>query len=234
MREPTREAGVRYLLGELTEAESVRFEEELFEDPANVEALEALEAELYADYACGALEEPEKGAFERHLLATPEGRARLESARLFDRRFGAATKHEAPRAVVIPFRQRVVPALVAIAAAILAVLGVSLLTVRDERLVVRLSPELRSGRAAVTVAPGRATTAVAFELALDDEPSPGPFAITWSRDGAELPPLSATRAPGAATAVVEVAPGRLAPGRYELTLRGSDGAALARYTFRVD
>lgn len=233
MTELEREDGIRYLLGELADAEAERFEDELFEDPAAVEALEAIEAELYEDYACDALDGPRRATFEARFLSTPEGRARLATAKLFDRRFGRSPEAEVPLARVIPLRPRVLPVLAAIAAVVLVVVGASIFAPRSERLVVQLSPALRSADAPVIVTPTSATTHVLLELALDDDPSSGPFVVTWDRDGVELPQTIATRAPGAASAVADVARTTLAPGRYALTLRGSDGTPLARYVFRV-
>ncbi|MCK6548042.1 hypothetical protein L6R52_19480 [Myxococcota bacterium] len=224
MSELDHEEGVRYLLGELTEDEASALEDATFDHPERVEVLEALEAELFADYACGALQGPRRAAFEARFLSTPEGRARLADARLFERSFTQGAR-------VIPLRRRVTAALAAIAAVVLAVVGAAIFATRDDVLVVRLSPELRSAGTAVQVdAPG--AKRVTLELALDDEPALGPFVVEWARDGTALPALSATRAPGAAALRVDVDGATLSTGRYEVTVR-AEGDPVARYVFRV-
>jgi tetratricopeptide (TPR) repeat protein len=68
----------QYLLGELDEAEMVRFEERLMTDDELFEMLRVVEDELIDEAAARELSADEQARFDRNFLATPDRRARLE------------------------------------------------------------------------------------------------------------------------------------------------------------
>jgi anti-sigma factor RsiW len=59
---------VRYLLGELPEAEQESLERSYFSDPALLDRMEAVEDDLIDDYVRGALTPEQRTLFERHFL----------------------------------------------------------------------------------------------------------------------------------------------------------------------
>jgi anti-sigma factor RsiW len=80
--EPGTEVFVRYLLGELPTPDRDRFEGEYFADDSLHEQLLAVECELIDAYVRGDLSESERRYFEDRYLATPEGRQRVEHAKV--------------------------------------------------------------------------------------------------------------------------------------------------------
>ena len=89
MAEISRQEAVRFLLGEGTEAEREALERRVFEDEAAAEEVEAFEDELVDDYVAGRLSGPEKLAFERTYVATPERAQKVEFARALRQRLAA-------------------------------------------------------------------------------------------------------------------------------------------------
>jgi hypothetical protein len=71
----------RYLLRTLPEEERDELEAQVLRDDALFEELEALEDELFHDYAHGRLADGERRDFERSLLAAPGAAERVEHAR---------------------------------------------------------------------------------------------------------------------------------------------------------
>jgi anti-sigma factor RsiW len=81
-----------YLLGELSEAQQTRVEEQLFSDRECYDRLQALKAELMDQYVQGTLA-PEQGvAFARRFLATQTGRDDALFARALDGALGERKK----------------------------------------------------------------------------------------------------------------------------------------------
>jgi hypothetical protein len=72
---------IAYLLGELTEGESILVEEEYVAKEEALAELMVIEAELYDAYARNALSPERRRRFEGKFLATPEQRTRLEFSR---------------------------------------------------------------------------------------------------------------------------------------------------------
>src|SRR5438477_10094479 len=72
---------IKYLLGDLSEDDQLQVEERFLRDPAYLEQLQALEAELNDDYARGELTEREQKQFAQRSSASPEWRRRVEFAR---------------------------------------------------------------------------------------------------------------------------------------------------------
>lgn len=72
---------VRYLLGEVTDEEQARVEEQFFLDPDYLEELQALEEELIRDYLQGRLSDRERKGIEVIYLDSPELNKRVEFSR---------------------------------------------------------------------------------------------------------------------------------------------------------
>jgi hypothetical protein len=149
----------RYLLGELSEEERVRLEEQFFTDEEYYERLLAREDELTYDYAQGDLSPRERGRFEERFLASAEGRRKAGFARALIEKaseFKAAGAREASRPEQSPRR----PSLSALfgfrrpalgfslaAAALVVALGAAWLMLETKRLRDQLA-EQRAERAA--------------------------------------------------------------------------------------
>jgi hypothetical protein len=71
----------RYLLGQADEEECSGIEREYFADESAVERIAAVEEDLIEDYLGGRLPAGERSQFERHYLASPQHRARVETIR---------------------------------------------------------------------------------------------------------------------------------------------------------
>jgi hypothetical protein len=76
---------VRYLLGDLPEETQVRIEDRAFSDPAYLQAIEAVEADLIDDYVHGHLTAVERRQFEDRFLASPERRKKVEFSKALAR-----------------------------------------------------------------------------------------------------------------------------------------------------
>jgi hypothetical protein len=79
----------QYLLGHLDEEACSAIEREYFSDEAAVDRIAAAEEDLVEDYLAGRLVADERSRFERHYLASPQHRARLETIRRLHARAGA-------------------------------------------------------------------------------------------------------------------------------------------------
>src|SRR5215470_14106876 len=75
-----KDATMRYLLGELPEAQADALEREYFASDELFERLGAAETDLLDEYVRGELTGPERDAFEQRLNASASLRSRLESA----------------------------------------------------------------------------------------------------------------------------------------------------------
>lgn len=90
----------RYLLGELSEAEQVQVEEQLFADATCYDRLHALKTELTDQAVRGGLTRQEQQVFARRFLRTPDGREDELFARALD--VVLREEREAPRPVMLP------------------------------------------------------------------------------------------------------------------------------------
>ena len=88
----------RYLLGVADETEAAALERNYFDEPETLDEVASVEDELVEDYLEGRLEPGARQQFERHYLASPRHRARVEAIR---RLLGAA---QAPAADERPAR----------------------------------------------------------------------------------------------------------------------------------
>jgi hypothetical protein len=72
---------IRYLLGRLSEKEQEEVEEAYFTDSGLFERMLAVRDELIDDYLRNGLSLPEREQFERHFMASPQRRERVEEVR---------------------------------------------------------------------------------------------------------------------------------------------------------
>jgi hypothetical protein len=84
-----------FLLHRLSEAEARALEERLMQEDGFLEALQDAEHDLLDDYAHGRLHDEERVSVERHLLATPEARQRLQLTRALARGRGTSYSSQA-------------------------------------------------------------------------------------------------------------------------------------------
>jgi hypothetical protein len=138
----------RYLLGDLAEQEQVKLEERLFSDDDLFKLLQVAEDELMEDYLQGSLSGQENRNFETHFLAAPERRQKLRFATALNRYVSKTAVREpsvstAPAPEPISFWQSImaffsfqnpVLGLSAVAALIIALVGVGLLYRETNRL----------------------------------------------------------------------------------------------------
>jgi len=75
------EAMIRYLLGEATEEEQTRLEEQFFQNDESYQQLVALEDELRYDYAQGGLTKRQRASFEKRFLVSDEDRRKVALAK---------------------------------------------------------------------------------------------------------------------------------------------------------
>jgi anti-sigma factor RsiW len=87
-----------YLLGELSEAQQTRVEEELFSDRECYERLQALKAELTDQYVQGTLAPEQRAVFARRFLATEIGRDDALFARALNGVLGERKEQRNPAA----------------------------------------------------------------------------------------------------------------------------------------
>ena len=90
---------MRYLLGELPEAEQAQLEEHAFSDAGYLEQVTAVEKDLIDEYVRGELSGGEKEAFEPRFFASAERRRQVEFARAFGQVTNEASRNERPAAI---------------------------------------------------------------------------------------------------------------------------------------
>ncbi len=151
----TEELMTRYLLGDLPEAEQIRWEEQFFTDDEAYDQLLALEDELRYDYARGALSPRERKLFERRFLASAQGRRRTEFAQAILDKIAEISATEAAQSAPRNWRRALAdfftprnPAMrySLAAAGLLALIGLSWLLIETFRLRGQLK-ELQARRA---------------------------------------------------------------------------------------
>ena len=107
---------LRYLLGELSEAEQERFEDEYFADPQLFQRLQDARNDLMDSYARNELPRDQRAQFEQYFLASPRRRERVEFAREFARHEEQATTANKPQKLPLfgwfPLRLRLVMAFI--------------------------------------------------------------------------------------------------------------------------
>jgi hypothetical protein len=123
-REPSTEYMIRYLLGELPESSTNKFEERLLGDVAAFESLSAVEAELIDAYVHGRLSEGRRSRFEQRFFASPMQREKIANAMML-----ANHANGVPMATSFTVRGR----WIVMAAALLLVVSASLLLFRQPR-----------------------------------------------------------------------------------------------------
>jgi hypothetical protein len=248
-REKEEAAGIRYLLGLLSEEEHARVERALLEDDEAFEAMSALEDELFHEYAQGGLDAAERRRFEGRYLASDEGRRRLADARALL----AKVNPHAPRRAAGLGASWLLPAAAVLA---LAAGGAWLAARRDlgtETPSASSSGVQKLTRVALALAPGvgrDVSSAPRRALLGADEV----LVLTLSLPATGVPPrlqarvlsaegrqvwhafgLAAQEAPAGPVVVLEVTPGALPEGDYQLLLAADTAAAdeVADYAFTV-
>jgi hypothetical protein len=248
MHDPDRADGVRYLLGQLPEEEHARLERALLEHEESFQGMLALEDELFHEYAQGGLDAEERRRFEQRFLGSDAGRRRLAEARalLEGVRSGAAR-----RALRLSWLLPVAAALA------LAAFGFWLASRRERGGEARVNPP--------SAAPAATRVALALAPGLTrDIASPGPrrvqlapgdvLVLTLSLPATGAPPrvqarvlsaegrqvwqasgLVTQNTPSGPVVVLEVPPGTLPEGDYQLLLAADTGARdeIADYTFTL-
>jgi len=250
-RDKEEAAGIRYLLGLLGEEEHVRVERALLEDDQAFEEMSALEDELFHEYVQGGLDAAERQRFEERYLASDEGRRRLADARALM----AKVSPRAPRSSAGLQGSWLLPA----AAVLVLAAGGAWLAARRDRGSETPSasspsvPKMRMTRVALALAPGLTRGASSAPrralLGVDDM-----LILTLSLPATGVPPrlqarvlsaegrqvwqasaLAAQAAPAGLVVVLEVPPGALPEGDFQLLLAADTAAAdeVADYTFTV-
>jgi hypothetical protein len=96
----TAERGVstarQYLLGQLGDEECALVERQYFSDEAALDRIASEEDDLVEDYLGGRLAADDRSRFERHYLASPQHRARVETIRRLKARAGAGRARSLP------------------------------------------------------------------------------------------------------------------------------------------
>ena len=242
-RDDREQAGVRYLLGLLPEEDHARVERRLLEDEEAFAQMSALEDELFHDYAQGGLEPSERLRFEERYLASDEGRRRVADARALLARL----RRPAP-----PRTNPLLP----LAAVLVLGAGTWFLTRRPVPHVAPApapSAPAPSAKVALALSPGvvRDVTAAAKRVRLRPDET---LALTLELPATAVPPRlrarvlsadgrevwrSGTLVPsapaGRAAVVLDVPPGALPEGDYQLLLAADAGEAteVADYAFTV-
>jgi hypothetical protein len=244
-----------YVLGTLPDEERARLELDALRDDGRFEELLAVEDDLLHQYAQDGLPDGERRLLEAGLLASPEGRQRLERARALLSRLEAGRQRARP---VTPRSVRWLAA----AAALLIAAGSAWLGWRTSRERVREAgvpiptPAASPTTASPTEAPVRVIALAlapglvrggggpqrarlpAGEALLDltltlPRGARGPFTATVSSaEGAQV--WSGAAEPSAdGTAAVQIPGAALPEGDYELVLAADGGREIASYTFGV-
>jgi len=223
---------IRYLLGELTEAEAATFENEYLSDRRLFDRLSATEAELIDAYIAGELPGDRKARFEEKFLASPGQREKIENARALARK-GQRGSSRAMRFV-----------LTGVAAAILiaAVAGYSLVHRAGQKAqpVVRV-PVI----AAFTLIPGQergtskeqtldipaAAEIVRLDLQMDRPVSGNLDAVLETAGGRKIQTNSSLPSTGTAVSI-NVPAAKLPSGVYILTVSAAQ-TIVEEFSFRV-
>jgi hypothetical protein len=92
----------RYLLGDLSEAEKLRLEEQFFTDDEAFAQLTALEDELRYDYARGGLSREQRRQFEQRFLSQPGAPQRVALAQAVLETVAVANLPQAPERIAVP------------------------------------------------------------------------------------------------------------------------------------
>jgi hypothetical protein len=79
--DPAVSSARRYLLGQSSEEECAAIERQYFADATALDRIAAVEDDLVEDYLAGRLAADERDGFEKHYLASPQHRTRVETIR---------------------------------------------------------------------------------------------------------------------------------------------------------
>jgi hypothetical protein len=101
---------LRYFLGDLSEEERGRFEEEYFRDDQVFAELQTVETELIDSYVRGELSESEREQFETRYLQSPDRKEKVENARCLMAALTEAAEWKQVAAMRVPIWQRILAA----------------------------------------------------------------------------------------------------------------------------
>lgn len=93
---------VRYLLGEMSEAEQTAFEEHYLADDQVFAELQLIETELIDHYVREELTAADSARFEQHYLNSPERQQRVDFARALQRTSNGVSAPSATKAMAAP------------------------------------------------------------------------------------------------------------------------------------
>src|SRR5262249_2985795 len=142
----------QYLLGQLSEEDSLRLEQQLMTSDETYQQLSLTEDDLIDDYVGDALSQEEREKFEGLFLSTPDRRQEVKFASAL-RRYVACHERASVRQSVVSFWRAQSPAVSWSLAAclLLVVLGGAFSTVK----IVRLQDELKTARSQPPTSQGR-------------------------------------------------------------------------------
>jgi hypothetical protein len=214
MRPVDAERAFSYLLGELPEGEASQLDEAVLAEADTHELLAAWEAELFDAYLEQDLSAPRRARFEQRFLSTPDGRERLRRAQALRRRAPAVAPTAWWKRVLEGLRG---PRVMAIGLAVAAVLALVVWPRAAPEARISLRPDSVRAAGDVRRLEVAASSAVVFELALDDAPAAASWAVTLSGPNGSSWKGASSRA-DAVAAEVKVDGVAWVSGRYRLVL----------------
>src|SRR3954451_23572466 len=96
----------RYLLGELSEAETERLEESIYTDDDVFAEMQTAEMSLVDEYVRGEMDKAERKLFEANYLVSPEREAKLRESRIFHSELNAIRPLPAAREEKVGWLER--------------------------------------------------------------------------------------------------------------------------------
>lgn len=223
---------IRYLLGELSDSDAARFEEQYLADRNLFEELAAVETDLIDSYVHAGLQPERRARCEERFLISDILRAKVENAKLL------ARKASPPRVA------RNLAVWASMAAAIVLMVGSVLLTTRRTdrtqpatlRVPMVVAFALTSGLERgpgheQTIAVPGAADVVRLQVEMESKRYPAVDAVVEKAEGAKVWSKAGAVVDGAMLAL-DVPTGILHDGVYILTIQ-SGGATVAEYSFRI-
>jgi len=222
-----------YLLGRTSEQENEAIELEYFRDDDALETVEAAEEALVEEYLAGRLPGDDRAQFERHYLASPQHRRRVEAIRRLSQlgASGSAPVLHRPK----PFTSR----LLALAAGLVVVAGAGIWILYPRSQPVPLSPAAppapvkafefavspdtvrgAAGTPALVVPAGTDIVALRFESDANTRPVERGRIVIRTVAGVEVwqGPTAARNLPPGVAAIAEIPATRLPADDYIVTL----------------
>lgn len=238
---PSSERLTAFLLGELDASEATALEDTSFDDEAVFEELQATEAELFDAYLHRRLPAARRARFEARFLTSPEGHARLATARALSDRATPSRPRPSLLEQLRTWLGAGGPRLLAVAAALLAVITSGVLLLRgsgprtgEPIIEATLHPlALRAEGTAPRIEVPPAAS-LKLELALHEARPAASYVAVLSRSGAPVWQSGDLTGDGLRV-FVRLPAAALQPGGHQLLLRsaGEDHRTVAEYRFEV-